>query len=341
MGRRGAAESVVKALGLLLERPRWRQAELARELELSTPAARKLLHEMSASMDLTSERDGAHVYWTLSDAWLSDGLRVARADLPVFFTVALAGRRGPRGDAFVRKCLVACGWGEAAADAVSVDAVDESAERHRRLLVDAQRLRRAVRIHYHAQNTGDLEWKVVSPQQIDERGTPTLVAWSHERDALRTFRLDRIIAAALHPTTPFHAVSSSELDEFARGAVDGFRSDARTPFWFTVRTEARWVRDNLPRLDTVRVTTVDDALRVEGEVASVAVLARFVVGIGPHVVAMDPALATAVRDIALAAAHAAKGSLNGGSVESISTTSKRQIGAGDGVHAPDTKRRRR
>ncbi len=318
MGRRSASDSATKVIGLFLERSSWVQSELARELDLTTEATRGVLRALcDAQIPLTSERHGPQVLWKLEEGWLAGSVRIRKALLPEFYALILSAPRGPGRERLVRELLSAGGWGEKAVDTIVPATMPDDLDRHVRALLDALRRRQCLAIKYHSQNSGDLSWRDVSPQLLEHASTPRMIAWCHRSGALRVFRIDRIQDTTPRPVTVFRETPRTEIEEFLRGGVDGYRSSARVPFWFEVRRSERWIEDNLPSMVTSRKTVSGDRLRVEGEVAGHLVLARFIASLGAHVTGMDVALAAAVREVAKGALEAAERALNAGAVPSI------------------------
>ena len=327
MGRRSGSDSATKAIGLFLERSIWAQAELARELDLTTEATRSVLRSLcEAQIPLSSERHGPQVYWKLEEGWLAGSVRIRKALLPEFYALILSAPRGPGRERFLRELLAAGGWGEKAVDAIVPATMPDEVDRQLRALLDSVRRRQCLAIKYHSQNSGDLSWRDVSPQLVEHAGTPRVIAWCHRSGALKVFRVDRIQDTATRPAVVFRETPRAEIEEFQRGGVNGYRGAARVPFWFEVRRSERWIEDNLPAMFTFKKTVSGDRMRVEGEVAGHLVLARFVASLGAHVMGMDPALAEAVREVAEGALEAARAALNAGSVTTIGDDAAGRIG---------------
>jgi WYL domain len=318
MGRRGASDSAMRAIGLFLERSVWVQAELARALGLTTDATRAVLRSLcDAQVPLRSERRGPQVQWRLDEAWLAGSVRISKAMLPEFYALILSTPRAPGRERFVRELLAGGGWSEKAVDAIVPATMPDEVDRHARALLESVRRRQCLAIKYHSQSSGDLSWRDVSPQLVEHAGTARVIAWCHRSAALKVFRIDRIQDSAARPALVFRETPRAEVEDFLRGGVNGYRGAVRVPFWFEVRRAERWIEDNLPSMVTFTKSVRGDRVRVEGEVAGHLVLSRFVASLGGHVLAMDPGLAAAVRDVAEGALAAANAALNAGSVPSI------------------------
>src|SRR4051812_42452251 len=90
MGRRSSAETIVDILSAFVERHRWRQAELARHVGITSPALRKHLLELSALAPLTSTAAHPDVFWERPRDWHPAGAIVKGTDVAAL--VRLLGR---------------------------------------------------------------------------------------------------------------------------------------------------------------------------------------------------------------------------------------------------------
>jgi proteasome accessory factor C len=104
--------------------------------------------------------------------------------------------------------------------------------------------RKKLWIEYHARSTDARSERTVSPQRITHyRESWYLDAWDEERNALRSFSVDRIARANLLESTAFD-VSERELDEHYASAygIFGGKADKIAVLRFT-REAARWVAE--------------------------------------------------------------------------------------------------
>ena len=111
-------------------------------------------------------------------------------------------------------------------------------------VVSATLQRRKLWIEYHARSTDERTERTVSPQRVTHyRETWYLDAWDEERNALRSFSVDRINRAAVSDATAFD-VPESELEEHYASAygIFGGRADKVAVLRFT-RDGAQWVAD--------------------------------------------------------------------------------------------------
>lgn len=317
MGRRSGPESGARAIGLFLERPIWVQSELAAELGLTVEATRSVLRSLQdAQIPLTSERKGPRVEWTLKEGWLAGSVRITKARLPEFYALVLSAPRAPGRERFLRQMLAAGGWSDKAVDAVVPAEMSDKVDGYLRTILEAAQRRQCLRIRYWSQHSGDLSWRDVSPQRVENDGTPRVIAWCHRSGELKVFRVDRIEDAAPRPAAVFREVDDATIEEFRRGGVNGYRNTERVAFWFEFRIADRWIKDNLPSMVTSEQEQRGEVLRIAGEVAGLTILARYVAGIGEHVTGMDLGLAAAVRAVAQGALDAATRALNADAVSS-------------------------
>lgn len=104
--------------------------------------------------------------------------------------------------------------------------------------------RRRLWIEYHARSTDALSERTISPQRITHyRESWYLDAWDEERNALRSFSVDRITRAKVLDAPAFD-VPDAELDEHYASAygIFGGKADKVAILRFT-REGARWVAD--------------------------------------------------------------------------------------------------
>lgn len=111
-------------------------------------------------------------------------------------------------------------------------------------VVSATLQRRKLWIEYHARSTDERTERTVSPQRVTHyRETWYLDAWDEERNALRSFSVDRIVRASVLDAAAFD-VPEAELEEHYASAygIFGGKADKVAVLRFT-REGARWVAD--------------------------------------------------------------------------------------------------
>lgn len=104
--------------------------------------------------------------------------------------------------------------------------------------------RRKLWMQYHARSTDEVTERTVSPQRIVHyRDTWYLDAWDDERDALRSFSIDRIRRANVLEGTALD-IAEAELDEHYASSygIFGGKADKVAVLTFTAE-RARWVAD--------------------------------------------------------------------------------------------------
>ncbi|MBK8459350.1 MAG: WYL domain-containing protein [Micropruina sp.] len=170
--------------------------------------------------------------------------------------------------------------GVAASERVSL-AVSAGQEGVRDLLARAIEIGVAVRLTYDGPTRAETSTPLVDPIRLSTRdGYAYLDAWSHERNAWRTYRLDRIARVAL---TQDAATEHGELPEFGSGWLDR-RSDAAV-IALDLDDTARWITEYYP----VRsVSELPDGLRVELLVADPAWLRGLLLRLGSRVHSVSP-----------------------------------------------------
>jgi len=178
-------------------------------------------------------------------------------------------------------------------------------------LTDALARGVAVRLEYNGASRGATTHPVVDPGRVAVRdGYAYLDAWSHERAAWRTYRLDRIVSVApLAQPVGEHG----EPPGWAGGWLD-HRPDA-VEVTLTLAPEGRWITEYYPMRAVVPAGDgasegggpAGDGVRATLLVADPVWLRRLLLRLGPAVLAVDPPEAAASAREAARAALAAYG----------------------------------
>lgn len=115
---------------------------------------------------------------------------------------------------------------------------------HFNALASATLQRRRLHIEYHARGRDETSRREVSPQRLTHyRDNWYIDAWCHRRNALRSFAVDRVRAAA-ELATAADEISDRELDEHYASAYGIFGGKANKTALLRFSPErARWVAD--------------------------------------------------------------------------------------------------
>ena len=82
MGQRSGTETAILIFQAFLRQRTWKQAQLARELEIGVPALRKQLNELAiAGVPLDTEAEPPHVYWSVPKSWLPGAVQLNPAEM--------------------------------------------------------------------------------------------------------------------------------------------------------------------------------------------------------------------------------------------------------------------
>lgn len=323
MGRRGRDETALRLLAAFRDRARWRQAELATVVGVSSrQVARRLRDLAGQGVPLALDESAPpNVYWTLSPAWIPDGVQFARDEVPELLLQVL---RLPAGSARTRLLARIRGATAGASLAGDVDAQvtaapgsDQEASLLARV-VEALASQRVLCMRYRPAS-GEPGERRVSVQHVVMGPDAQFVGVLSGKRRLTWFRVARMERAWFDPSHRHVPWPREEVDRFVRASLGGFHRDEPVRCVFTVRgDDVGWVRDTLPGLyrDRYTVTESGDGLRVEIETAGVLPLARFVVGLGDAATIETPQLAEAVRRLAEGALHGASRESTGDERES-------------------------
>ncbi len=79
MGRRSATDTALQLLTAFMRQQTWTQAELAKEVDVSTKVIRKHLTSLAEfGMPLEREEEHPHVYWSVPKSWVPAGLMLSQ-----------------------------------------------------------------------------------------------------------------------------------------------------------------------------------------------------------------------------------------------------------------------
>lgn len=148
-------------------------------------------------------------------------------------------------------------------------------------LAEAIETRQALRLTYDGLTRAATTTPVVEPHRLSVRdGYVYLEAWSRDREAWRTYRLDRI--AAVEPADGGVA-DHGEPPEFNAGWLE--RRTEAAEVWLTVADGSKWIGEYYPVRSSERT---DDGWRIGLLVADPAWLRMLLLRLGPDVLAVDP-----------------------------------------------------
>jgi predicted DNA-binding transcriptional regulator YafY len=313
VGQKGRTESVTKVLAALFQRKTWKQAELAREVGLSTEALRKLLKEFEAEgVPLEHQTEHPHVYWSLPKTWFPGGVLFEQKDVPALLQQL---RRLPKTKARDRLLHVVADQlpvrvrQEPAAPVVTRTATDHD-EQFLPMIEEAGARKVALWMKYLTRGRGSVAERHVSVHLVDAGPPARFFATCHGSRQLRTFRVDNILSARLDSGEPFREADADGVKAYRAAGLDGFTgSGASIGCSFFVRDpEARWVSNNL--LEGMRVEPAHGGIRVLLETNATERLSRFVVGLGAAAHPETRELAEAVLNLARGALEQASAALS-------------------------------
>lgn len=300
MGQRSNAETVTAILAAFWTHRTWRQAELARTLNLSVRALTRHLEALvGAGWPLSRDEDHPNVFWSLPKAWFPDGILLSREDgaslLHVLLRVPESPERRRLLHAISVRLPVVLQKDAPVARVVPPPATDES-EEHLSALLDAALARRPLRLKYFTVSRGSVSDRVVSVQRVVVGPPARFVAWCHASAALKWFRVDSVMRLTTDGAA-FHEVEDAAVEALLAGSVDGYSAGPAVRVEVFVREpESRWVRQNLPAGLSAR--DEPGGVTLFAETAGLLPTARFVVGLGASAVCRTPELAAEVRRLA-------------------------------------------
>lgn len=304
MGQRSPTETVTGIVCAFLERRTWAQADLARKLEMTTPALRKRLRELEGPLRLTHEEDHPHVYWSVPKDWFPGGLLVKRDEIPQLLRMLA---RLPRGKARDRMLDAFLARVPGLTKPVAIAAPEASAreEQHVSAIEDAAESRNALRFRYFTASRGVERARVASVHRVFPGPPARFVATCHQSGTLKWFRVDNVTEARAEPSEPYRAAEDARVDAFVAESLDAFHEDgpARELSLLVREPESRWVERNL--LPGMVAEPAGRGVRVRVNTTALDRVARWAVGLGGAAECETPELAARVAEIARAALRAA------------------------------------
>ncbi len=298
MGKRSSTGTLIGIIQSFLRQRTWTQAELARELGLQVPALRRQLSELQLNgFPFEVQTEPPQVYWSLPSDWLPGAVEFTLRDTTELLRLLNRLPRSADVERFIRR-IGRNARQPALAEAVHVEPREPREEEMLKRVEDSIAERRALRFHYYSLYRGSLEWRSASVQRVLVEQPARFVGYCHRTQQLKWFRVDRMLDAILVDSEHYRD-HRREANEFVTTSMDGYRA-AGDPIRvvFTVfPPNSRWVKSNLPA--PLRVASESgEELRVEGQVAGLLPVARFVVGLGGSACAETPELAGLVRGLA-------------------------------------------
>jgi len=305
VGQRSATDTVAAIVGAFLENRIWKQAELARRLEMTTPALRKRLEELAGPLRLDREEDHPHVYWSVPKDWFPGALIVKRDEVPEL--LRLLGRlpRSKARDRMLERIVERIRPAEPP-DPAAQPEVSPREELHLAAIEDSSRKHKALRFRYFTASRGAEGTRWASVHRVFSGPPARFVATCHRANCLKWFRVDNVSDAALDPQETYRPADDAAVSAFLAESLDGFRDEASKPqtlTFFVREPESRWVARNLPA--GMKYEDAGGGIRVTAHTAAISVVARYVTQLGEAATPETPVLAEKVAEIASGALRSA------------------------------------
>lgn len=303
MPSRSSTESIVGIYQAFLKQREWRQADLARALDLTSEGLRKRLLELQgAEVPLSSRVDHPHVLWSVPNNWLPGGLALDAADTLALVRVLRRAPRSRERDEWIGRVVAAVAPRNLVLGAEVGGAVGDEPSKLR-VVEEAVLTRAPLKMLYRTSSKGDPAWRTASPQRFDPDCSTRFAAVCHRDGALKWFRVERAYDAVIDRASWWREAAAEAIAAMLEESLHGFREETARDHVFVVRPpEAEWARHNLPKAG--RVEPAGEGIRVTIRTGAPSVLARFVVGLGASATAESEDLAARVRALAEGALRA-------------------------------------
>ena len=289
----------------LIEKRTIVQSEVARTLEIkSETVAAKMGELRAAGIPVEREQDGRNVRWRVAKNWFPHAVVFDKDEALKLLLLLLRGRPSATRDAFVARLTAAVPATKEAHSVVREASVQRATTEHEdscRSVVELAILsKRAVSMRYQGTDDEESRWRTASPQAIVNSENPYVIAFDHDRGALRHFRFDRMSRAIIEDSIAFRAVDEALVERNVRESMHGYCGGELREVSFVVAHSAwKRVKDNLPFVVT-HTEPADAGVRVVVNSRAGRVLTRFLLAHGADVqIETD-----VVRDEVVAAARA-------------------------------------
>jgi len=319
VGQRSNTETLFGIVAAFIDRKTWSQTDLATKLETRSETVRKYLLELQGDgFPFEREEDHPNVYWSVPKNWFPGALAFKAEEARDLLRLIARSPRGALRNRVVQTATARLATGSAGAalsilqdPAATIQPTEMSPEEEKwlPLIEDAAVQRVTLNMRYYSASTGREQWRHASVHRIDVGARAQFIATCHRADELRRFRVSNVLDARLDKRESFRSTTAAALAKFDRESFGGFRDvGPSVECAFVVRNpEAAWVAKNLPDKGFEQ-ESIKEGVRFTITTAGVAVLARFVAGLGEVAWPETPELATEVASIARAAlANAMRG----------------------------------
>lgn len=301
MGKKSGTETVVAIVQAFLRQRTWKQADLAREVGVQSPAVRKTLLELSErGFPLDAENEHPHVYWSVPSSWFPGGVAFGGKDVEALLRLLARSPKSDERDRLLDKILGTLPKKDTLTATVPVvtPVIGETEQRFLPPVEDAAARRTTLFFEYLTASAGNTSERHASVVRVVPGPPARFVAFCHRSEKLKWFRLKNVLRARLDAGVPFRPVPDDEIEAFVAASIDGFHAGDRSvrAEFFVRDPESRWVQRNLPA--PMRVEPTAGGVLVATETAALLPLARFVVGLGEAARPTTPELAELVRELA-------------------------------------------
>lgn len=307
MGTRSAYETIARVVQAFTDARTWKQADLARRVDITSERAGKVMHELElAGMPLERDEEPPYVYWSVPPHWFPGGVVFAEEDWPVLVHALARISDEPRKKRLLGRLLKGrlgqgfdVGAVERLASAVEATPLSQQEQALVLLIESALMQVKPIRIKYFSSSSGAFDWRYITPVKVQTEPRARIAAVCHRSRTLKWFRVDNVERSELATTEPAAAIDPSAVELFVKTSVDGFNDGSEETYSFIVRLpEGHWVKRNL--LSGMRVDEQfysEQVFRVVARGAGL-VVARFVCGLGGIATAEGETLKAAVRQLA-------------------------------------------
>ncbi|MGH7283244.1 MAG: helix-turn-helix transcriptional regulator [Polyangiaceae bacterium] len=226
MGTKSSTETVIAILQAFLARRTWGQAELARHVDVGSPALRKRLVELQESgIPLTCDHEHPHAYWSVPKTWFPGGVLLTSEQVIEIFRLLARLRKSASSQKLMERLLAFIPSREATALVSGAVVPVETTEREDRfvpLLEDSAQKKTALLIRYYSQRRGSEEERFVSVHRVLVGPPARFLATCHRSGGLKFFRVENVSEARESLNEAFRDADTKLVYAHIRASIDGF-----------------------------------------------------------------------------------------------------------------------
>ena len=189
MGKRSGSETAVGILQAFRRRRQWRQAELARDLDVTVETTVRVIRELcDAGVPLTrDDSDRPQVWWTVPRDWAPAGVFFPKEQTPALMRTLMRSPKGKERTALLDHAVRNAPRGSSSYDRATAPSLSPPEEAWLQVVEESAAKRSPLGMRYFSAHRGTSEWRYVSVQRVMTGPPSRFVAVCHRTSKLKWF----------------------------------------------------------------------------------------------------------------------------------------------------------